>query len=132
MRGAFPATGREGVRRWLSWATATHADTVKGWERCRRLTEGFDGGRLIVFDIKDGVKLRDLKQVVDLFGQVQQFELAALVAHGGEGTDQLTDARAIDVIYLAQIQQDFFLSLAEQVLDDIAQNHAAFAQGDAP
>jgi hypothetical protein len=47
---------------------------------------------LVVSHIEDGVELGDLQQVVNFLGQVQQFEFAALVAHGGKGADQLTNA----------------------------------------
>ncbi len=56
------------------------------------LPERFDGVRFVVLDVKDGVQLGDLQQVVDLFGEVEQLEIAALIAHRGEGADQFADA----------------------------------------
>src|ERR1700733_15803096 len=41
------------------------------------LGECRDCGCLVVLDVKDGVELRDLQQVMDLFGQVQQLQFAA-------------------------------------------------------
>ena len=66
------------------------------------LLKRFDRCRFFFFHVEHGVQLGDLQQVVDLLGQVQQFELAALVANGGEGADQLADARAVDVGNVAQ------------------------------
>jgi hypothetical protein len=48
--------------------------------------------RFVVFHVEDGVELGDLKQVVDLLGEVQQLEFATLILGGGEGADQLADA----------------------------------------
>src|SRR5262249_36946033 len=64
-------------------------------------------------------------------GQVQQLELPALVADGGECTDELTDSRTVDVGDVAQVQQYLFLPFAEQIFDCLSQDYAAFAQGDA-
>src|SRR5579863_4148621 len=94
--------------------------------------EGRDGPGLVVLDVEDGVQLRDLKQVVDFLGEVQQLQLATLIADGGEGADQLADTRAVYVADIAQVQQDFLLPLAQQVLNGVAQNDTALAQGDSP
>ena len=45
----------------------------------------------VVFHVENGVKLRDLQQGMNLLGQVQQLQLAALIADGRECTDQLTN-----------------------------------------
>ena len=56
------------------------------------LCEGLDSRRFVVFHIEHGVELGDLQQVVDLLGQVQEFQFTALVADGGEGAHQFADA----------------------------------------
>ena len=53
--------------------------------------ERLDSPRLIVFDVKHGVQLGDLEQVVHFLGEVEQFEFAALIADGGERADQFAD-----------------------------------------
>src|ERR1019366_8194129 len=63
---------------------------------------------------------------------MQQLQLAALVADRGEGANQLANARAVDVADIAQVEQNLLLSLAQQVLDSVAQHHTAFAQSDSP
>src|ERR1019366_3266011 len=85
---------------------------------------------LVVHYVEHHAQLRNLQQVVNLLGEVRQLQLAALVPHRGKGADQLADARAVDVVDVAQIEEDFLLSLAEQVFDGVAQNRAAFAQFD--
>src|SRR5690348_5133548 len=69
---------------------------------------------------------------MNLLGQVEQFQFAALVADAGEGTHQLADARAVDVIDLAEIKQDCLTSFAHQIAHRVAQDDAAFAQRDTP
>src|SRR5208283_1208875 len=95
------------------------------------LVEGADGGGLVVPDVEDGVELGDLEQVVDLLGEVEQLELAAGVFDGGECADQLSDAGAIDVADLGEVEQDVFGALVERVVNAVAQGDAAFAKGDA-
>ena len=56
------------------------------------LLERLDGGGFVVFHVENGVELSDLEQIVDLLGEVQQFEFAALILGGGEGADQFADA----------------------------------------
>ena len=99
-----------------------------GWERLAG--KGANGGRFVVLHVKNGIQLRDLQQIVNLFGEVQQFQFAALVTDGGEGADQLADAGAVDIANIPQVQQNLLLSFAEQVFDGIAQNNAAFAESD--
>ena len=43
------------------------------------LLERLDGRGFVVFHVEDSVELRDLEQIVHLFGEVQQFEFTALV-----------------------------------------------------
>src|SRR5271170_4421786 len=62
--------------------------------------------RFVVFDVEDGVQLGDLQQIVDFLGQVQQLQFAAAVLDRREGADQFTDARAVDVADVAQVQED--------------------------
>ena len=97
----------------------------------RSLLEAFYGGGFIVFHVEDGVEFGDLQQVVHFLGEMEQFEFAALILGGGEGADQFTDARAIDVIDLAEIEDDFFVALRKQIANGVAHHDAAFAKSDA-
>jgi hypothetical protein len=54
------------------------------------LLESCDSDGLVVVDIEDGVELGQLKQVMNLLAQVQQFELSAMVLGRGVGGDQFT------------------------------------------
>ena len=56
------------------------------------LVERLYGRCFVVLHIEDGVKLRDLQQVMYFLGEVEQLEFATLVFGGGEGADQLADA----------------------------------------
>src|SRR6185312_12461997 len=94
------------------------------------LREGLNSGGLIVFYVENGVELRNLQQVVHLLCKVQQFELAALVADGRKGTDQLANSGAVDIGHIAEIQQDLLFALAQQLADLVAQQDAAFAESD--
>src|SRR5947209_6641369 len=82
---------------------------------------------LVVPYVELCIQVRILQHVVDLLGQVQQLQLAALVANRSKGPQQGADARTVNVVDVAQVQQDFFLSLAEQVFDSVAQHRDVFA-----
>ena len=57
-----------------------------------RLLERLYGGGFVVLYVEDGVKLRDLEQIVDLLGEVQQLQFAALILGGGEGAYEFANA----------------------------------------
>jgi len=82
---------------------------------------------LVVPYVELCVQLGTLQQVVDLLGQVQQLQLAALVANRSKNPQQNADARTVNVVDIAHVQQNFFLSLAEQVFDSVAQHRDVFA-----
>src|SRR5581483_7600712 len=84
----------------------------------------------VVLHVEDGVQLGDLQQVVHFLGEVEQLEFAALVADAGESADQFADAGAVDVINVSEVEQDLLVALGDQVADGVAQDHAAFAEGD--
>src|SRR5437868_7137632 len=75
------------------------------------LLERLYGSRLIILNVEDGVQLGDLQQIVDLLGQLQQLQLAALILCGGKGADQFADPRTVDVIHIRQVQQNFLVAL---------------------
>ena len=56
------------------------------------LLEGFDRRGLVFLHIEDGVELRDLQQIMDFLGEVEQLEFAALVLGSSEGADEFADA----------------------------------------
>src|SRR5215467_63917 len=99
--------------------------------KARLARERLDRSRFVVFHVKHGVKLGDLQQVVDLLGKVQKLQFATLVADRGEGADQLADTRAVNVIDVAEVEQNLLLSFGKQVADGIAQDHATFPEGNA-
>src|ERR1035438_7385503 len=85
------------------------------------------GRGLVVLYVEHGVEFCNLQQVLNSFSQMQQLQLAALVADGCESGDQFAYARAVNVVHLAQVQQDLLLPFCQQFLDAVAQHRAAFA-----
>jgi hypothetical protein len=51
------------------------------------VVEGFYGGEFVVFYVEDGVELGDVEDVLNFFGEAEEFEFAAGVADGGEAGD---------------------------------------------
>src|SRR5713101_2727536 len=97
----------------------------------RLFLERGDGLGFVVFDVEDGVELGDLEQVVDLLGELEQLQLATLVADGGKRAHQLADSRAVNVGDVAEIQQDPLIAFTNQIAHRIAQHNAAFSERNA-
>src|ERR1035438_8878656 len=67
----------------ISWGDAPgHGPGV--WLGATNLLERFYCDSLVVFYVEDGVEFRDLEQIVNLLGEVEQLQFAALVLGGGE------------------------------------------------
>ena len=87
-RGSTPAVPK---RKWaeegrLPGKRPTQADKVLG------LLKRLHCGGFVVLHVKNRVQLGDLQQVMDFLGEIQQFEFAALVTHGGKSANQFADA----------------------------------------
>jgi len=89
-----------------------------------------DGGPFFGLNVEDGVEPRDLEDVVDALGQVQEFQLAAGGADSGESADQFADAGAVDIVHVGEIQQDLLFSRGDQFLDGVAEGRASFTESD--
>src|SRR5206468_12646083 len=96
---------RRGVPILLRWAYRALPQRKRGcapfsaWVtsdlgRCRKTPD-----RIVfrVVGLEAGQQLRDRKQIGSAFGQVQQFEAAALAADSSIGANDFAEARAVDV-----------------------------------
>ena len=81
-------------------------------------------------DFEDGIELGDLEQVVDPFGEAEEFELAVLAGDGGVAIDEFTDAGAIDVADLAEIEEEFLIAGGDEIANGIAEKRRPFSEGD--
>ena len=97
----------------------------------KEVVEGFYGGEFVVFDVEYGVELSDVEDVMDLLGEVEQFEFAAGVAHGGEAADKFTDPGAVDVVDVGEVEDDFFLAVRDQLMHSVAERADFFTEDDA-
>jgi hypothetical protein len=95
------------------------------------VVEGFYGGKLIVFDVEDGVELGDVKDVVNFLGEVEELEFSAGIADGGKAADQFADAGGIDVIDVGEVEDDFFLAGGDELADGVTKLAGFVAESDA-
>src|SRR5437870_7486200 len=93
------------------------------------LLKAAHGGAFIGVNVKYGEQFGDLKQVVHSFSEVEQLQLPALACDRGIAAHQLADARAIDVVHFAQVQDNFLMTLAKIFADHLAQQGATLAEG---
>src|SRR5580698_10673369 len=90
--------------------------------------EAAHGAAFVGLHVEDGEEARDLQNVVNALGEMQQLEFAAGATHGGEPANQFADAGAIDVVDVGEIEDDFFLAAIGHLADGFAQGGAAFAE----
>src|SRR5690348_6692241 len=79
------------------------------------LAEGADGLGFVIGNVKDGVELGDLHDVMDLAGEVEQLHIALMLADGGEGADKGAEAGAVDVGDVVKIEKDLLLAFGEEI-----------------
>jgi hypothetical protein len=62
-----------------------------------------------------------VEDVVDFLREVEEFEFAAGIAHGGEAGDEFADAGAVEVVDLGEVEDDFLPALGNEVVDSGAE-----------
>lgn len=97
-----------------------------------RLAEAAKRGRFVRGDIENGEEPGDLHEVVHAPGEMHELQLAARAAHSRVGADQFADSRAVDVIDVAQIEEDFAVALVDELANHPPDHGAAFTQRDLP
>jgi len=97
-----------------------------------RLAKTAKRGGFVRGDVEYGEEPRDLHEVMHAPREVHQFQLSARAPHGCVGADEFTDPRAVDVIDIAQIEEDFAMALVDQLSNHPPDHGAAFAQRDLP
>lgn len=92
------------------------------------LLEAANSGAFVAENFENGEQLRELEQVVNLFCQMKQLELAAPAFGSGISAHELADAGAVDVIHVAQIQDNLGVFIVKQAADGFAEKSAPVAQ----
>ena len=87
-----------------------------------------EGGALVRVHVEYGEQLRELEQIVDFFGEVQQFELTAAASRGGVRADELADAGAVNVIHVRKVENDFGAFVVQQTANRGAQQGASLSK----
>src|SRR6185503_18479094 len=82
--------------------------------------------------LEDGEELVDGQQVLDLLGQVQELQLAALAADGRIAADDLAQAGRVHVGDVGEVQDDLGLAAIHQPRHGIAEGVVPFADQDLP
>ena len=76
---------------------------VYGINPKERLRHRFECFGFVVEHLEYGKELRDLQEILNAAGEVQQLELAALIANSREQTDEFAEPGTIDVIDVGQV-----------------------------
>src|SRR5262252_7403862 len=79
------------------------------------LSERDHGCCFVFFHIEQGEELRDVQQIVNPFGRVQQLQFSAVLLRRGIGFNEFTDARAVNVVYVPEVEQDLLIPLRKQI-----------------
>ena len=96
-----------------------------------RLRETADRGGFVFVNVEDGIEFRDLEQIPDSLGEVEELQLAAAIRHRGEPGHEFADPRAIDVGHIREVEQDLLVVFGDHVAQGIAHRAGALTQRDA-
>ena len=59
---------------------------------------------------------------MDFLGEIEELEFASGVADGGEGADEFSDAGAVEVVDVGEVEDDFLFALGDQVANGGAES----------
>lgn len=93
-----------------------------------RLLKAANSGAFVAENFEHGEQLRELEQVVNFFCEMKQLELAAPAFGSGISTHELADAGAVDVIHVAQVQDNLGVFFVKQAANGFAEKSAPVAQ----
>jgi hypothetical protein len=110
------------------WTTQPSPRTLLGEEVIERL----HGREFVVLDVKNGIELRDVENVVHFLGEVHKLELPTILLHRNKAADQLSDPRTVDVADFGKVEQDFLFLLADEPCHRLAQLRSLIPKNDAP
>lgn len=94
------------------------------------IAEAAEGRGFVGLDVEDREEAGDLDDVADAAGEVEEFQFAFCAFDGAMGDDEFADARAIDVIDIFEVKDDFCMTLLDELLDRAPQDGAALAERD--
>jgi len=96
--------------------------------RARGGTEGLDGGGFVFVYFEDLVERSRDEQVVYSWSETRKLELPTILANRRMSPDQLSDARAVEVVHLAKVQKYQLVSLAQQGRDGLTEQNVALSE----
>ena len=65
---------------------------------------------------------------MNLLGEVQELQFAALVSDRGIGANEFANAGAIDICDIAKVEQDFLNALSDRIANSVTENDTALAE----
>ena len=95
------------------------------------MRERLDCRGFVIADVKNGIELGNLQDVVDFIVEVEKLQFSILPAHGGKGAHELAKPGTVDVADIAHIEQEFLLAAIQQIGNYVPQCSAFFAQNNA-
>jgi len=85
---------------------------------------------LVIVNLKYRQKPGDCQNLLDLGAQIQEFQLPSPLGNCSEGTHQFTNPRAVDVIYLRQVEDDLPHTVVHEVFYRASNDHRSLAKDD--
>src|ERR1700686_1693448 len=111
--------------------TAAGSDARKTRSLGEEVVEGFYGGEFVFADVEDGVELGDVEDVVNFLGEVEELEFAPGVADGGEAADEFSEAGAVEVVDVGEVEDDLLFAFRDEAADGVAEGVDFVAENDA-
>jgi hypothetical protein len=95
-----------------------------------RLSEASKRRLFVIEHIKNRKKFSDGEQLMDFARQIQKLQLPPAVDHRRIGTHQLTNAGAVDIADIGEVENNLFCSALQDIPYRVADRHRSFAQRD--
>jgi len=106
------------------------SDFLPGAWPSRGSVKAVKRGGFVRLDVENREEPGDLQDVVHSPAEIHQLQLAARAADGRVGPDELADAGAVDIVDIVQVEEDFAMSLLDQVANHVPQGCAGLAERD--
>src|SRR5260370_38235271 len=84
--------------------------------------ERLDRSGFVFLDIEHAVQFGGFQQIEDVDRRLQQLDIGSLIARSRQRTNELPDARTVDVRHACKVEQNLFLALLGQFTNGFAKH----------
>lgn len=83
---------------------------------------------LVGLHVEDGDQPRNLHQVMNSLGEVDQFQITLRAANRCVGAHHFADAGTVDIVHIREVEKNFQVAAGDQIPNRFAESRAALAK----